>query len=550
MQLRNDSLAFLPIQSVKGDLMDANLLNSLVFDIQEADLTFNSDTVILASRSGDVIPTFYPGQPISFTWQFWDSFGDALPGIHPVGNVIAKLLSDNRLTTLFQSAATPYQKGGVSEQVLNLSIPFAWFYKVGQETLRLQITASALQNNVFESSAELAIVPEEVSASWWNWTSLVGSAHFGRQQPQFYWKESYNITGRFLNLSQYATMSGTATLYEQEDGSSLKVPRGSLPFTTNPNGRIDLNFPPLTQSWTWLIPKVWVFTYNTTKAFNYFVTLNFNDQFGNPYSGINSEPLFVSVWVSDKKFALGMGAQAAAAVALILYFLSLFITSLPGSTALAVADGLGSAALDPPEADPKFRKRVRVVYPKVDDALMKHPKLSSLASVFQLCLRISTGSLLLSQIEGRLIGAREAKNKQGIELQTDHYREVLRTLMIDAATLGKTTIEAIDQLEKENIEDQPLIRKKVDEWSQKGIPAKDRRQLLKGGASEERIKQASDAARHPSIASEVLKGLSAQLITITSSLIKYASAMLRDSAETLSPKKKDNTPSTTEDDEK
>src|SRR5687767_6910528 len=110
--------------------MPPELFRFRAYNLQESALTVNSDITVLINRNGDIRPGFYPGQPISFTWRFWDLWGDK-DIINLTGaKIIARVLLHNRIDVLYMSKKLTYVKGGTTETVLNIQVPQGWFHRL------------------------------------------------------------------------------------------------------------------------------------------------------------------------------------------------------------------------------------------------------------------------------------------------------------------------------------------------------------------------------------------------------------------------------------
>jgi hypothetical protein len=260
--------------------------------------------------------------------------------------------------------------------------------------------------------------------------------------------------------------------------------------------------------------------------FEYQIVLTINDNFGNSYSNIQFGPFPVSVRVSDTKQALGGAATAAMVIAVVLYALSWLITSAPGHTAQGIGDGLGAAALDPPEPDPKFEEEVHIRYRRVADVYKKLNNFRSLGIFLQLCSRIATASLTLSKIEGRILGAKEQKHKEGITLQSNSYRKVLQAMMVDAANLQANAIAATNELNTISKSTWQKTNRILNTWIKNGIDGSFKQNATKAGIPKDDVQAIEETLKYPLFIDQLRKGLDVNMKEINQALLKYAADSL------------------------
>src|SRR5205823_1630023 len=113
-------------------------------------------------------------------------------------------------------------------------------------------------------------------------------------------------------------------------------------------------------------------------------------------------------------------------------------------------------ALDPPELDAAYMVRVPLPQ-KGQEKPSADVQVPSLSEILAYATRIIQIPLLLSQMQGKLMGARQAQDKAGMELQEGSYVKGLQAMISDTDAMmkllpafhkevqGKTL--SIDQLE-------------------------------------------------------------------------------------------------------
>lgn len=441
-----------------------------------------------------------PGQPIPISWEIWSANLTL-----DIGKITATIADGNNL--LYTSPSpVPYvvqgNSGDSGLQTLILPPDKAQdLYKIGSKTLHLELTGTGKDAGPYATDGDLEVIPENVNQSWWEWGGPASPRSVG-------WKEGYSLAGVFHNYSKYSQMTTNLALFDDtgaNPGNQLPVvPRGTP---------INVNFTPeIKQQWEWMLPFVWQIDGPTEKTFDYTVEMTLADSYGNTYQKAVSSRYRVHVKVSDEKVVLAGGALlnmvaaadlAIAALAAIPWWPVVAVLTGLASLALSIAQGLGLGAQDPPVPDSRFREPVQVIYPEIPPALAADSRGAALGSVLILMGRIAAADAALSQIEGRLLGARLARDPQGAQMQRASYQQVVNQMATDSDSL----LGVIGAIPVDNVISPPALANTVTTWQQQGVPSDAHQQLSQAGMSEGAIAQIDQAIRNPTVARQAATGL-------------------------------------------
>ncbi len=453
-----------------------------------------------------------PGQPVSLTWEL-RSRNLAVD----VGDITAKVFLDAHEVYKSRAPVKFVMKGndGTSGvQTDSISPPFSdpllgkELYKIGTKTLHLVLTGSGKDNGPYTSEDDLTVTPEPVDSTWWEWTAPVPFKGVE-------WKRGYSLAGKFINRSQWSKMDLRAPLSELEVWAkkTRQVPNSIETLDkVAPNSEGPVIFPEIKQTWDWLAPVVWVLFGPTVKRFNYTTRFTLTDDYDNGYSG-DSDSLIGVVSVSDLKLAAAIGAFVHMVAAAELAVAAIFWPPAwqGAATAVTAANALGAVALDPPEADPRYLKTVRLRTPRVPKALVADKQLAALWYMLELTQRILEAHKTLTQIHRRLIGARVADNRKAVRMQTNSYRSVLAYMKQSAAKLPKAAAVAVRATRTEKLFATTRLRKHLRIWQRRGIPVGVARQAAHAGVSNAVLRQLEKAVRNPVLSKQAASGIEANL---------------------------------------
>jgi hypothetical protein len=97
--------------------------------------------------------------------------------------------------------------------------------------------------------------------------------------------------------------------------------------------------------------------------------------------------------------------------------------------------GATKIAGDPPEPNSRYAAELEVEVPDVGDAFRQFEPLSAMSVVLDAAVRIVTYVDALSEVEGRMLGARAAGDDRGRALQLASYRDLLRLITAQSVRL-------------------------------------------------------------------------------------------------------------------
>lgn len=434
--------------------------------------------------------TVVPGQPISVRWALRRTSDTYAFNADLKAGVIAQVLIDGLLA--YTSPPTPVDPSA-EQTIAPQEALLADFspslekvvYKTGYHPVSLHLRGIA--NNYWLASQLQEVVRvrrETIDSSWWEWISPL--------HQELEWKTSYSMTGRLVNKSAWGLMS-TAYLTLTDtgyDGASLSTlgPTGLMNLGT----KVPLVSAPITKDWAWFVKGAHFPKGPRHKSFVYVVEFTFLDNYGNSYEAVASSEVSVRVSVSDKKLAAfavawgltvtaaGFALAGAAAAATI-------IGGIAAAPLFATAAGFYAAALiayvvanDPPEPDERFLERVEVSRLELQGGFEREA--SAIRLLVELIGRVLTADGVLTEIHGRLLGARLADNIEGVQLQTQAYEDVERLLIDGVAVLPETIERVIGELGPTLASERFQEAARV--WVQEGLPENIRQEMIDGGISE------------------------------------------------------------------
>jgi len=410
------------------------------------------------------------------------------------------------------------------------------FYKTGTKQVTLEVTGTGNDPGPYTTAAAVTVVPEPVSGTW----------TFTLPAPATVvdWKAAYTVAGRFTNPT-HATVTPTSIALDETSIAVQPTQRNASPLLgALAPGAVGTEAWSLVQTWSWLIPGVWIPSGPQGAVFTYTVTFAAQDEYGNAYPAATSPALAVTVRVSTKKLALAASALAATEIAvtlLALAFLALagYYTAIAApalfaaaGAAYGAASGAGAGALDPPVPDFDYHRVVPTRPPAMPDELVGDPALDPLAAVFALLSRTAELDARMSATEARLIGARIDRDDAAIHLQSAEYRDLRDSLLTTLEYIPVAVLAAVESEEANRLlrpPRSPEAREVLSMWSSEGLPAKLRRAARAGGLDAEVLKNLEQAFRSPEF---VLRPIEAPLREISAAAPNLAMGV-RDEAEAV-----------------
>jgi hypothetical protein len=326
------------------------------------------------------------------------------------------------------------------------------------------------------------------------------------------------------NRSTYAaiTVTGTVVQVPQTDdpplaGNSYPLPGGSIPVSFNDSTPISI-LPAISWNWTewpWFSSATFIRFGPDSRYFHYHINFAGHDEFGNPIGSITARDLDILVYITDEKLAEHALALAGQIVALALLVIAAALLAsgygaaiavLPAGAA-AIAEGLArnceTLALDPPQPDSRYMELVPFYQKdqKQDPKAGGGTQLPSLMEFLLFAQRVVAIPTAMSAIEGKLMGARQAKDQSGIDLQTGSYVKAQQAMISDTQSLMKLLPAIQKELNALNL-DPKVVQQSVGKIQQ-GFSQDLRDSLSKGGVSDENQKFMMEAATNPDIAKEM-----------------------------------------------
>jgi hypothetical protein len=504
---------------------------------KDAELELLSDIEVLRP-DGTTPPAIYPGQPFSIRWHYWDLAGNVGRAESITADVLPSIGA-----AIYSSKPRAYQAGGVSEQIDSLLPTASSVYRLGdQNVLTLRAGSQAVAGSMIET-ADYAVVPEEF------WRGLVWDVHGTVKGPRtswFAWKEAYQISAHFTNISpswtiidprlpQGVTLTDSkCTLYESGDNGLTWTPTGSTQLTKLGPGAVEaLMFPPITHSWDWVVPWVWYINGDTTKSFVYTVEITFRDDYNNSYT-FRTPSVTVSVSVSDRKLGFAAAALALNGTSLLLYTLAWLIGPIPGGAAKTAADAFGKAAQDPPAPSRDFGTTVVLPRPKTR-RLGSDQRVRALAEVIAYAECVAETDIALYHIESRILGAQYAKNRRAIRRQQRAYDEAVHALVEMAACASRAIDQFIAEIQTWPDRNSNVIQEQLIRWRDHGL----KRKLVGGGTltlPPTAFRRLDACVRSPQLSAVAAEGFEANLARLRFSLLRTASLVFRDRHRVLGTK--------------
>jgi len=423
-----------------------------------------------------------PGQPLQLSWS-------ASTLISYMSDVVATISYKN--IVLYTSKSISCAKntnwggfnGGETDVVITLTTQHQaaqqGLYTSGMKTLTLSVVVDNDNKKIHTTSIDVAVGLEIIDSSWWNFTSPSNGA-----LAVIPWNTTYGILGNFINKSPYNVMKVQCQLTEVgvTDNTPLN-PIGTQSFTANIGSTpTPVQFSSIIQKWAWVLTPSGLLVAPTTKNFDYTITMDLQDPWGNTYN-LFSNTLTVSIFVPQYKLDDATGAEISMGIALagivgggISGIFSFGIGAAIGAGVAAAAAisaaAFAGSAQDPPSPDFGFHVPVKVTMPK----LIELPKdatsyLLSTRTHLTSIIQIMTISDALSQTEGKLIAARMDANADGINLQITTYKDLESQMMNLVKQFPQTLQDVIKELTKEPIPTIYDIRSTLHIWQIHGIPS-------------------------------------------------------------------------------
>jgi hypothetical protein len=437
----------------------------------------------------------YPGEPVSFVWGVYSFFVGTGGEVPQFRDAQATITFDGNIIW----PASQVRSGRIEPPAFPRE-----FYRVGASNVLVMQVPPPGGGEPLTSSLVVDVVPETVDSTWFTWDPTPASA--------LRWKQdSYTLGGSLVNRSEWSSMSFAPDLGEapflQEmsvtPARDLGLPQGS-PFTIAHGGSVSFAWPPITQAWTPWFDRVLLLTddQQQAKSFQYSISFVATDEYGNAYPPVTTVAVIVSVVVASWKVtdvvAAG-GFQDAAVIMMIAAFAGGIATPWGIGFAAAagisegIAQGLATAANDPPEPDPDYQQAEQLVLPAPPGTLADVPELAPLAEILAQASLLTLGQGVLSRTHGRLLGALLAADTAGTARQADQYAAVMSQMAKAAVTLldGVGQLPAVLAAAKIDVSQLPAA---LAGWQQDGLPAAATAALESAGLSGSDIATFSAAA--------------------------------------------------------
>lgn len=474
------------------------------------------------------------GQEIDIVWQFWSFFEDLAPQQVTI-NIYTALPGTQAFShsLIYSSGPKPYVSGGLADTVtlkINPKAPsqpsdglLAAIYSSDlPQTLYMEVAAGS--SLIASAATSFAVTPENVG-DWTVWN--VNETSTSGRTRSFDWNQPYLIDATFTNEASGGenslVLSGQAVLQQAELTSAplAWTTAGTFNNISNLNVGESIDMPfTLKQTWSWLVPAVWIINGPTSKVFSYRFKYSLADQFGNTYLSFSSVRNVV-VAVTDQKVALALSALASLSAAIVLYALSWLITPAPGSAAAAAATVFGGAAKDPPSPSRAYKRLVMFKRSK-PAAFAKNPRLKSLGALLGAAQDFARLRMAMYEIEARVLGATAARDSSAIKRQKAAYNKATQEIVLIALDAIKSARDAAKTFSAWSAYDSNKLQSDLLKWR------RDDRAIAKlkiGSLAKSILKRAVSA---PSVGDVALRGAEANFLGLAASMILAASKISAD----------------------
>jgi hypothetical protein len=384
-----------------------------------------------------------PGQSVEAEWSI---FFPKLPDFDIGHTVIADLTLQPEDICVYRGSEIPYEVGEKLKDTVTLAIPESIFKFPGKilvpsRHILLEITGDGVDPGPFEADAELIIEKEIVQPDWWQWNAKSGSMNYAD------WKSNLDVNGSLINRSKWMHIQKSEIkLYEVNRTESPYIEsdiRNSTTGAIDPLAKKSVTFDAVNQTWDWIEDLTWRPKEDLSIIFDYRVEFTVTDFYGNVYPS-ESVYLAYTVSVPSAKISWQVAAAASRASALVLYGLALACWYVPPAAAalgaeatlvMAAATESHERAMDPPEPDPRYLEVVVRRPSRIANVPSEGSRMGSLAKIID---RILANAEAISQIHGRLIGARLARDNNGMRIQKNSYIAMLNDWTYCVKLLRKT----------------------------------------------------------------------------------------------------------------
>lgn len=257
----------------------------------------------------------------------------------------------------------------------------------------------------------------------------------GGERRTVRWNEPYSC-GLRITSSERIRMDPFLTLTEREAfGTEPATLVGTQSVALLSGASQNVVFPIPAKRWQWLVDQVWTSIGPFQKAFDYQVALSGADEFGNPVAG---SPPVMTVWVEvpQEKRELAVAAMYTFAVAVGLDISAAIAVEIPIAAAVLIAaavaahvtaEGLGSAALDPPSPDPDYATAAKLTLPDACQKLQSFP-LKAFGTWLRAACELAARRNHLYAIEAKVLGAVQAADTKHDSARADEYAAELATI--------------------------------------------------------------------------------------------------------------------------
>lgn len=436
------------IVSVSADRMRSIYANAIthIFSMLWVDLTI----------SGPIVP----GQPIGFSWKSDPFFLTAqdlgttvMATLYPVDS-----LGDANLTF-------PLHQETVSGSTLAAGIytspprsftavgPIAkTIYKInGPQTLILVLMGNGPKPGPYVSDLMPVQVMEERGVR--SWFDLYAPSNAD-------WKQPYTVSASYKNQSKYTTLRVSPFLEETDNqGWGLTtIPSDASQYAVLQNQLQTITFDghDFKKEWEWFYVVLYAQHPPYDVTYFYDLTGQILDDYDNVYDFTETSAQTL-VTVPDGKralcglaysfniIAIAFGVAAAATACDPVLGPSF---SAASSAFLALAQGMGAGAADPPEPDPLYARPVVIPELQLPAEFGRRKEVRPIVEALQLVSRIGLACCALPQIESRILGAREAKNRKAEKMQRAALTRARQVIRSSARRLDRIAQVAVDTVKK------------------------------------------------------------------------------------------------------
>lgn len=444
-----------------------------------------------------------PGGPIQVTWEWWSLVApDAAVTVTFFFQGV-KMYSAPPVQSSSQKHGTGAKSLTIYRQDLLLNAgDTKALYTIGQQGIDMEVRAK--DGTLLGTAANWLDVSADPFADWWRWDSPLASQD---------WRSVFTMSGHFHNITDARQTYEPIGIEVDLSVGGKWVSQGSVNASTFMGKAVSLptavdsgeSSPVLSWTnvvgWDWLNKADWSITGPTSVTMSWVVATLAVDEFGNVSLLPFSDRLRLGIDVSGTKTIAATIAHNEFLLAAGLSWLNVIAAAI----AVLIEAYWGKIALDPPPPDPAYRKAVVVTRPKLRALPANDPTLAAIGRFFRLGADIAAGHTALSMTEGRLLGARRARNRAAVNLQVRTYRKILRSMHRAANRIPDTMRAVVAAGGQDPRLSMARHKRALAAWRRsRGVPA-DIRAMWRKARLPRRALQRLDAAVRSSVGKEIGK---------------------------------------------